>query len=177
MLPGVHDRRKLPALRFEMDLTMATNSTIALELENGFIGQVNCLYDGDLEHNGRYLKNYWNDSKKLKQLILLGNLSTLRKEIGHAHDTVNPYKWGTEEYYQWKDQFKDWCTFLGRDKHETSIGPIWFNGLFSYGKNLIRKEYNYILRTTGIWYVSFYLTHNKFIQIDQAYELSHKEIF
>jgi hypothetical protein len=154
---------------------MSTNSTIALELDNGKIGQVYCHYDGGLEHNGRFLKENWNDASKLIQLIDHGNLISLGKDIGLQHPDRNPYIWGSDKYYDWRDQHSNWCTFFGRDKNESNVGPNWFNDLKDYYLHLQKREYNYILKNNNVWYVSFFLTENRFIQLDTAFELVNKE--
>ena len=62
---------------------MATRSTIALEFADGTVGQVYCHWDGYLAHNGKMLQEHYSDPFKLRDLIDLGDLSTLAIHDGN----------------------------------------------------------------------------------------------
>ena len=64
---------------------MGTRSTIALEFADGTVEQVYCHWDGYLDHNGAILKEHYSNPFKLRELIDLGDLSSLRPEIGTKH--------------------------------------------------------------------------------------------
>jgi len=64
---------------------MATRSTIALEFADGTIGQVYCHWDGYLAHNGKMLLEYYSNPFIMRDLIDLGDLSSLRPQIGTKH--------------------------------------------------------------------------------------------
>ena len=64
---------------------MATRSTIALEYADGTVHQVYCHWDGYLAHNGLILQEHYLDPFKVRNLINLGGLSTLRPEVGVKH--------------------------------------------------------------------------------------------
>jgi hypothetical protein len=119
---------------------MATRSTIALEFADGTVGQVYCHWDGYLEHNGKILQSYYTDPFKLRELIDLGDLSVLHAELGEKHN--------------FNDEYKDGCTFYGRDRSEDGINARYFKDFADYRANHQYEEYEYILRTDGHWYVA-----------------------
>jgi hypothetical protein len=60
---------------------MATRSRIAIEDEDGTIKSIYCHWDGYLEHNGVILLENYQNREKVEQLIALGNISILDKNI------------------------------------------------------------------------------------------------
>ncbi len=120
---------------------MATRSTIALEYADGTVGQVYCHWDGYLDNNGKILYNHYQDPFKLRELLDLGDISSLSSEIGAAHDF---------------DERGAGTTFYMRDRGETGCGQKMFNCYEDYVLNHQHEEYEYILRKDGIWYVKCY---------------------
>jgi len=123
---------------------MATRSTIALEFADGTVGQVYCHWDGYLEHNGAILQDHYKDPFKLRDLIDLGDISSLASSIekpaGHSFDkSVDGY-----------------TVFYGRDRGETGIEARQFKNFEDYKARHQYEEYEYILRRDGEWYVSKY---------------------
>ena len=136
---------------------MATRSTIALEFADGTVEQVYCHYDGYLSHNGKILLQHWFDPFKLQQLIDLGNLSSLGKEIGVKHPFDNPGQYGSTEYIAFKAKYGDMCLFYGRDRSDVEfVNKMKFKDFADYKANHEEQEYEYILRTDGKWYVKSY---------------------
>lgn len=121
---------------------MATRSTIALEFADGTVQQVYCHWDGYLEHNGQILYNHYKDPFKLRDLIDLGDVSSLHANIGEKHD--------------FNDRYEDGCTFYGRDRGETGVKAKKFKNFEHYKRDHQYEEYEYILRKDGNWYVSEY---------------------
>jgi hypothetical protein len=133
---------------------MATRSTIALEFADGTVQQVYCHWDGYLSNNGVLLQNYYSDPFKLRDLIDLGDVSSLKQEIGTAHafsqfDT----EMGTDEY---DALYGEMTTFYGRDRGEAGTLARKFADFADYVENFRHEEYAYILRTDGLWYVKQY---------------------
>ena len=65
---------------------MGTRSMIAIE--NPYskdVRAVYCHWDGYLEHNGSLLQKHYSASPKVNNLIALGDISSLRPEIGEKH--------------------------------------------------------------------------------------------
>lgn len=132
---------------------MATRSTIALEFADGTVGQVYAHWDGYLSHNGKILLENYSDPFKLQKLIDLGDVSTLGPDIGEMHSFDNPFNYGAPEATNWHEANKKVCTFYGRDRGETGVDARYFNDFEHYVKNHQYEEYEYILRTDGVWYV------------------------
>lgn len=90
-------------------LTESTRSRIGIMDKNGKIKSIYCHFDGYLQGVGQILKKYYKDPQKVKQLIDLGDISILDKEIGTKHDFNNPPK--------------DEVTAYGRDRGEKNVKP------------------------------------------------------
>lgn len=133
---------------------MATRSTIALEFADGTVGQVYAHWDGYLAHNGKILLENYTDPYKLRDLIDLGDISSLGSEIGVKHPFDNPAMFGTPEYQVYKDQYGNMTKFYGRDRGEEGTKPKYFKDFVDYAQNHQYEEYEYILRTDGVWYVN-----------------------
>ena len=135
---------------------MATRSTIALEYANGQVDQVYCHWDGYLDHNGKLLLENYTDPFKVQQLMDLGDLSSLGPNVGDKHDFDSPFKYGTPEYDADMNARREVCTFYGRDRGEEGTERKRFADFADYKKEHQYEEYEYILRTDGIWYVCQY---------------------
>ena len=124
---------------------MATRSTIALEFADGSVQQVYCHSDGYLSYNGAYLLKHYSDPFKLRDLIDLGDLSSLGRDIGVRVNFDGLMERENGEYVQ--------CRFYGRDRGEEGIEARKFKDFADYRENHQYEEYEYILRTDGQWYV------------------------
>lgn len=135
---------------------MATRSTIALEFADGTVQQVYCHWDGYLEHNGRILQGAYMDPFKVRDLIDLGDLSSLGLNLGEKHDFDCPHKYGTPEYEAWSNAKHEMCTFYGRDRGETGCEARKFVDFQDYLAHHQYEEYEYILRQVAgqpVWFV------------------------
>ena len=122
---------------------MGTRSTIALEFADGTVQQVYCHWDGYLDHNGRILLQHYSDPFKLRELIDLGDMSSLAENIGTQH----PFSKAP----------KGECTFYLRDRKEQGCGAKKFKDFADYKANHQYEEFEYILRACGdkaVWYVA-----------------------
>jgi hypothetical protein len=118
---------------------MGTRSTIALEFADGTVEQVYCHWDGYLEHNGKILQEHYSDPFKLRDLIDLGDMSSLGERIGTQH--------------AFEKAPEGECTFYKRDRNEDGCGKKSFVDFQHYLVNHQYEEYEYILRRDGNWYV------------------------
>ena len=132
---------------------MATRSTIALEFADGTVGQVYCHWDGYLEHNGQILFEHYRDPFKLRELIDLGDLSSLGSVIGNQHPFSPHFDEGSRVAYEAAKE-AGYCTFYGRDRGETGVAAKYFKDFEDYKARHQYEEYEYILRSDGKWYVS-----------------------
>ena len=71
---------------------MATRSNIAYRTPEGTIRSIYCHWDGYPAHNGEMLVRYYQEARKIAQLIELGSISSLNENL-HAkgkHDFDKP---------------------------------------------------------------------------------------
>lgn len=156
---------------------MGTRSTIALEFADGTVEQVYCHWDGYLAHNGQILFQYYSDPFKLRDLIDLGDLSSLGRNLGNGH----PFsKFGLKEEDPDFDQMmalckqaeeEGWTTFYGRDRGETGTASKKFKDYADYVERHQYEEYDYILRQVNgkaVWFVADH--DGAYVELDAALE-------
>lgn len=86
---------------------MSTRSYIAFD--NGDeVYMIYCHFDGYPQYVGAILNEHYTDIEKVEELIDLGDLSYLSKEIGEKQDFDQPTD-------------KNWCLAYGRDRGETGV--------------------------------------------------------
>ncbi len=105
---------------------MATRSTIAQEYSDGTVRQIYCHSDGYPEWNGQILDQHYADPSKLKQLIDLGDLSSL-------------------------GQSPEENSFYCRDWGEKGPYIRHFKDVLDYAINAQTEEFNYLLNKHGVW--------------------------
>jgi hypothetical protein len=148
---------------------MATRSSISIRNEDGSYTGIYCHWDGYLSNNGRILEHHYANEDKIRQLMALGSLSSLRPEIGEKHPFDNPHKWGTPEHEAWENRYKDWCTAYGRDRGEKNVAAVTTHTVMDLLDKL-GQEYDY-LWFDGRWHVRFYATDTRFVTLDEAQQL------
>ena len=134
---------------------MATRSTIALEFADGTIGQVYAHWDGYLAHNGKILFENYSNPFILRDLIDLGDISSLAPTIGTKHP-FSHYDTGMT-LGEFNNLYRDMTTFYGRDRSEEGCNAKYYKDFADYEANCQLEEYNYILRNVNgvaTWYVS-----------------------
>ena len=133
---------------------MATRSTIALEFADGTVQQVYCHWDGYLSNNGKLLLENYSNPFVLRDLIDLGDISSLRPTVGTKHAFSRLEVPMDDEAYD--KLYGNMTTFYGRDRGETGTGAKLFKDFADYAENFQHEEYAYILRKDGNWYVKQY---------------------
>jgi hypothetical protein len=129
---------------------MGTRSRIGIDT-NGVIVSVYCHWDGYVAHNGAILQEHY-DRAKTEELICLGDLSVLAKDIGEQHAFCAMDAGMTNEEY---DKLYDGqCLFYGRDRGEKGTE---FRTAKSFNEFLNQcdacgAEYYYVLKN-GEWLV------------------------
>ncbi len=149
---------------------MATRSTIAIEYADGTVDQIYCHWDGYLDNNGAILRDHYSDPFKLQKLIELGDISSLRPEIGVEHPFSSI---GVMDSAEYDKLYGDMTTFYGRDRGETGVGAKRFKDFQEYAREHQREEYEYILRQVNgraQWFVDFYGTDGEYLTIEDAFE-------
>ena len=134
---------------------MGTRSTIALEYADGTVGQVYCHWDGYLENNGMILYKHYSDPFKLRELLDLGDISSLGPEVGEKH-AFSQFDLPKDDVEAYKALTKNWTTFYGRDRGEDTVAQKMFANCADYTDNHQYEEYEYILRAVAglpVWFV------------------------
>jgi hypothetical protein len=119
-----------------------------------------------LAHNGAILNEHYSNSPKVNNLIALGDLSSLRPEIGvqHAFSSLDVPK---EEQEAYDKEHGNSCTFYTRDRGEDApykhfesakAALEYYNGswceyfyLFRYDADLESGKWFYKDRNGGAW--------------------------
>ena len=134
---------------------MGTRSTIALEYADGTVEQVYCHWDGYLEHNGQILLKHYSNPFILRDLIDLGDVSSLKPTIGTKH-AFSHFELRAEEVAEYKVLTENMTTFYGRDRGEDGVSARKFKDYEDYAANHQYEEYDYILRNdngVAVWFV------------------------
>ena len=98
---------------------MGTRSMIAIENPNSkAVKAIYCHWDGYLEHNGAILNEHYAASPKVNNLIALGDLSSLRQEIGEKHAFSQFELTDPAEIEAHQKLTETQCTFYTRDRGE-----------------------------------------------------------
>jgi hypothetical protein len=128
---------------------MGTRSTIALEFADGSVSQVYCHWDGYLSNNGEILRSNYMDPFRVRELIDLGDFSSLRESVEDTADGA--YRDGSNaRRYKNADEYFDCCQ---------------------------QEEYDYILRNVNgvaTWFVRCYATDGVWATIPEAYALQER---
>ena len=95
----------LVAKKIKGEFIMSTNAYIGMELPDGKIKYIYSHWDGYVEKPGvgHKLKNFYTDINKVEELINLGDISVLGKNIGEKHEDYNLAR------------ENDWTIAYGRD--------------------------------------------------------------
>ena len=105
---------------------MGTRSMIAIQ--NPYskdIRAVYCHWDGYLSHNGAILQKHYSNSPKVNNLIALGDISSLKDEIGEKHDFSRLDSTLPEAEYEAK--YGNMTTFYTRDRGEDTPFKVFKN--------------------------------------------------
>jgi len=146
---------------------MGTRSMIAIENPHSkAVKAIYCHWDGYLAHNGAILNEHYSNSPKVNNLIALGDLSSLRPEIGvqHAFSSLDVPK---EEQEAYDKEHGNSCTFYTRDRGEDApykhfesakAALEYYNGswceyfyLFRYDADLESGKWFFKDRNGGAW--------------------------
>jgi hypothetical protein len=126
---------------------MGTRSRIGI-MHGDKVKSIYCHWDGYLESVGQILHDHY-DSAKTNMLVALGDMSSLRPELGEKHAFSKLDLIGNEV----REHNEDWCTFYGRDRGEKDVE---FQVAHTFEEFLGQcydsaAEYYYIMKD-GVWY-------------------------
>ena len=131
---------------------MATRSTIALEYADGTVDCIYCHWDGYLKGVGATLLKHYMDPFKVRELMDLGDISSLGEVIGEQHPFAH-YDTGMS-LDEHEEKYGHMTTAYGRDRAESSVQARCYYSYDDYVVSHQSEEYDYILRPDGKWYVS-----------------------
>jgi hypothetical protein len=117
---------------------MGTRSTIAIQNADGTVTGIYCHWDGYLSHNGRILAENYTTEAAVRELIALGDLSSLGETVGAKTDFSNPAD--------------GQCVAYGRDRGETGVEARVFNSHADLIENA-GQEYDYLFVPGTGWTV------------------------
>jgi hypothetical protein len=120
---------------------MGTRSTIAIENADGTVTGIYCHWDGYLSNNGQILQESYTDEASVRELIALGDLSSLGETLGTKHDFDNAPR--------------NECNAYGRDRGEKDCAARtehnWRQFIAENG-----QEYDYLFTPGAGWQVKTY---------------------
>ena len=131
---------------------MGTRSTIAIEFADNSVSQIYCHWDGYLSNNGELLQAHYRDPFVLRDLIDLGDFSSLR-------ETVEETKEGA-----YSERGEDCSARRYMDVDE-------------YFAECQQEEYDYILRNVdgeATWFVRCYATDGVWCTLGEAKALQER---
>jgi hypothetical protein len=120
---------------------MGTRSTIAIQNADGTVTGIYCHWDGYLSCNGRILAENYTDEAKVRELIALGDLSSLDAEIGAKTDFNNAAE--------------GQCVAYGRDRGERDVEAK----TYASHDDLLEQmgqEYDYLFTPGAGWTVRYF---------------------
>ena len=110
---------------------MGTRSSIGCVMPNGEIEYVECRFDGYLSHVGKILVEHYNDLDKVLELLLGGDIVSLREDLEHTERESSLGYDNLEDRIECEVKEADW------------IGDYLLKG---------EGEYKYLF-DKGMWYV------------------------
>jgi hypothetical protein len=108
-----------------------TRSYIGVESADGIRG-ICCYWDGYISHNGRILKENYNDYMKVCELVNLGDMSSLNTKI-------NP-----SGQHSFKNPESGVCVFYGRDRGATGCEYELHESVSEFAKRGILRDAEYM---------------------------------
>ena len=116
---------------------MATRSAIGILHSDETVIGIYCHYDGYPSHVGKVLFEHYGEDK-LKELLSLGNLSSIGPEIGVSND------------FEFRDQ--NFCTFYGRDRQDQNAQAKVFSSIREFMSHYNWSDYYYLYdMRLGTW--------------------------
>jgi len=103
---------------------MSTRANIIRENGDGSFDLIYTHWDGYPSHHGPILMKHYNTPERVDELLKLGDLSVLGREIGEKHD----FDWSIKAYQAGENRSEDprdrMCNAYGRDRGEKDAGMM-----------------------------------------------------
>jgi hypothetical protein len=145
---------------------MGTRSTIAIEFADGSVSQVYCHWDGYLEHNGQILAEHYTDPFKVRDLVDLGDFSSLRETVAETAETAYSKREQEEVVF-----INDTPMLTGKIIKAPECLANRYQNADEYFDCSQQEEYDYILRNfegKATWFVRCYATDGVWATIPEA---------
>lgn len=120
---------------------MGTRSTIAIENANGTVTGIYCHWDGYTSNNGRILQENYTTEAAVRELIALGDLSSLGETVGTKHDFNNAPR--------------SECNAYGRDRGEKDVEAKTYTSHDDLVQQ-VGQEYDYLFTPGAGWTVRYF---------------------
>lgn len=133
---------------------MSTRSHIGIQNEDGSLDVIYCHWDGYPSYNGAILLHHYQDPEKIRELIALGDLSSLAEAIKptSGEHTFDAPQEGVVVAY-------------GRDRHEDGVSTKHFGTMAEYKKYMVSEggyiEFVYLYHVDErkwVWTPAYYST-------------------
>jgi hypothetical protein len=145
---------------------MSTRSRIGILNDDGSVYSIYCHYDGYTCGVGKCLAAHYTDPEKVRELIELGDISSLAPEIGVKHPFDNPHPYNTDLYNEFRQKYEGMVSAYGRDRGETGIYAIHSPSVQEFGG--IGGVQYYYLFCDGEWLVCESYGCDKFQNLEDA---------
>lgn len=146
---------------------MSTRSLIGTALDDGGVKGIYCHYDGYLDGVGQTLVDHYTTTEKVMALMEIGDLSSLRANIGVKH---NPAKFG---WFEEQNQ----CMSLKRDHDELDCDARTFISELEF-TNFNRSLASFVyLFKNGEWWVKRMWGNTETVTLRSQGIVNVKEIF
>lgn len=116
---------------------MSTRARIGIEEPDGSVTSIYSHWDGYPDGAGAILLEHYSQPDELRQLLALGDVSSLGPELGERHDFDSHHS---------NEAASEWCLFYKRDRGEEDVNAISHDrdSWPDYG-----QEYEYLLTPKG----------------------------
>jgi hypothetical protein len=115
---------------------MATRSSIATE-KDGKKVVIYCHWDGYLSNNGNILLKHYKTQKKVDELLVLGNISSLKEKVkprkNQKHSFDKPAKNVTVAYH--RDRGEKFAQIDARMSNRQEFNYLFKDGVWYYNRN------------------------------------------
>lgn len=131
---------------------MATRSRIGIMNDDGSVLSIYCHWDGYLSNNGKILLTHYQDEKKIRELMALGDISSLGAEIGVEHP-FKPPSYNSPELEEYEKKYGHMCVAYNRDRGENNTAAKLSRDVAGF--TMLSEEFNYLF-AEGQWTVDFW---------------------
>lgn len=120
---------------------MGTRSTIAIQNEDGTVTGIYCHFDGYTSNNGEILQDNYTTEAAVRELIALGDISSLGETVGVKTDFNAPVR--------------GQCVAYGRDRGEKNVEAATFLNHADLVEQM-GQEYDYLFTPGTGWTVRYF---------------------